>query len=338
MEAVFDLGAFRLQSGDTLPNAKLSYETHGELNQGRDNVVVYPTWYGGRHSDNREFIGDGRALDSSEYFIVVPDMFGNGLSSSPSNTPAPFDRARFPLITPYDNVIAQRRLLTEEFGVERIALVIGYSMSAQQAFHWAALYPDAVERIAAICGSSKTSPHNWLFLEGVKTAMRADAAWAGGDYESPPEAGIRAFATVYAGWFASQTFYRNGTHLSLLGQQFSSMTEYLDFITSIFGTFDANDLLAMVATWQAADVSAHPNFEGDVKAALGAMSARALVMPCQMDLYFPPEDNELEVAAMPNATLNVIPSTWGHLAGHPGLAPSEDVAFMESAVRELLSG
>ena len=111
---------------------------------------------------------------------------------------------------------------------------------------------------------------------------------------------------------------------------------YLDFVTSIFGTFDANDLLAMVATWQAADVGAHPNFEGDVKAALGAMSARALVMPCQTDLYFPPEDNELEVAAMPNVTLSVIPSTWGHLAGHPGLAPPEDVAFMERAVRELL--
>ena len=112
MEAVYALGDFELQSGQTLPDAKLSYETHGELNQARDNVIVYPTWYGGWHPENAAFIGAGKALDPTKYFIVVPDMFGNGLSSSPSNTPPPNDRARFPLTTTYDNVIAQHRLLT----------------------------------------------------------------------------------------------------------------------------------------------------------------------------------------------------------------------------------
>ena len=170
MEGVFDLGDFALQSGVVLRQGHLAFETHGTLNAARDNVILYPTANAGRHSDNAMFVGTGRALDPGKYFIVVPDLFGNGLSSSPSTTPAPHDRARFPLTTIYDNVAAQHRLLTEQFGVRRIVLAVGYSMGAQQAFHWAALHAGMVESMAAICGSARTTPHNWLFLEGLKTA------------------------------------------------------------------------------------------------------------------------------------------------------------------------
>lgn len=338
MEGVFDLGDLTLQSGVVLPQARLAFETHGTLNAARDNVIVYPTANAGRHSDNAMFVGKERAFDPSKYFIVVPDLFGNGLSSSPSTTPAPYDRARFPLITIYDNVIAQHRLLTEYLGVRRIALVAGYSMGAQQAFHWGALHAGMVERVAAICGSAKTTPHNWLFLEGLKTALQADAAWAGGDYDAPPVRGLRAFSTVYAGWFASQAFYRQGLHLgTFVGQPIPSMDVFLQLIGAVFGAFDANDLLAMLATWQAADVSAHPAFDSDLDRALGAITARALVMPCATDLYFPPEDSAFAVARMPNAELRLIPSVWGHLAGSPMLNP-EDVRFVDESLAELLAG
>ena len=103
----FELGDFVLQSGAVLKSAYISYETHGELNADRSNAIVYPTWYTGLHEDNRGAIKSGKALDPERYFIIVPDMFGNGLSSSPSNTPGPHDCSRFPLVTPYDNVIAQ---------------------------------------------------------------------------------------------------------------------------------------------------------------------------------------------------------------------------------------
>jgi homoserine O-acetyltransferase len=337
MEGIFDLGDVELQSGVVLPRARLAYETHGTLNAARDNAIVYPTAYAGRHSDNALFIGAGRAFDPSKYFIVVPDLFGNGLSSSPSTTPAPHDRARFPLVTVYDNVSAQHRLLTEHLGVKRIALVAGYSMGAQQAFHWAALHAGMVERMAAICGSAKTTPHNWLFLEGLKTALQADSGWAGGDYDAPPARGLRAFATVYAGWFASQKFYRQGLHLgSFVGQAIPSMDVFLQLIGAVFGAFDANDLLAMLATWQAADVSTHPKFAGDLDRALGSITARALVMPCETDLYFPPEDSAFAVAKMPRAELRVIPSVWGHLAGSPMLNP-DDVRFVDESLARLLA-
>jgi homoserine acetyltransferase len=135
-------------------------------------------------------------------------MLGNGLSSSPSNTPPPHDRARFPGVTIYDNVLAQHRLVTERFGIPRLALVVGWSMGAQQTIQWAVSHPDMVERIAPFCGTARTTPHNLVFLEGVKSALTADAAWMGGGYDKQPDKGLRAFARVYAGGGFSQPFYK----------------------------------------------------------------------------------------------------------------------------------
>ena len=326
----FDLGDFPLLSGEILRSASLAYKTHGELSAGRDNVIVYPTWYAGRHTSNEGSIGEDLALDPSRYFIVVPNQFGNGLSSSPSNSPAPQDRMRFPLVHPYDNVRAQHRLLTERYGIDRVKLVVGFSMSGQQAFHWGALYPDMVERIAPICGSARTAVHNFVFLEGVKAALTADCAWANGEYTSPPVAGLRAFSRVYAGWYASQSFFREGLHDTGGGVE-----GFLAGAERSFARFDANDLLAMLATWQAADIGAHPRFGGDLAAALGAIRARAVVMPSRTDLYFPPEDNEIEVAQMPNAELRVIPSIRGHLAGGGG--NPEDRRWVSDQLEELLA-
>ena len=90
---IFDLGNVVLQSGATLRDANLAYKTYGTLNAKKDNVIVYPTWYSAQHYQNEWLIGDGMALDPKKYFIIVPNMLGNGLSSSPSNTPEPYDRA-----------------------------------------------------------------------------------------------------------------------------------------------------------------------------------------------------------------------------------------------------
>ena len=176
--SVFDLGNFELQSGVVLPGAQLAYKTYGELNANRDNVVVLPTFYTGSHLRNEGFFGAGRAIDPARHFVVSVNMFGNGISSSPSNTPAPFNAANFPDITLFDNIHAQYRLLTEDLGVERIALVTGWSMAGCQSFQWAAQYPDFVNAILPFCASAKTSEHNIVFLEGVKAALQADSVYA----------------------------------------------------------------------------------------------------------------------------------------------------------------
>jgi homoserine O-acetyltransferase len=262
------------------------------------------------------------------------NLFGNGLSSSPSNTPAPHDRARFPLVTVLDNVRAQERLLRQRFGIERLQLVVGRSMGAQVAFQWASWFPEKVARVLPFHGSAKTTPHNVVFLEGVKAALTADAAWKEGAYDLPPEKGLTAVGRLYAGWAMSQAFYREGLFRE---PGIESVGEYLEkrWDRNFFRA-DANDLLAMLATWQATDISDNERYQGDWPAALRAIACPAIVMPSRTDLYFPPEDSEAAVREMPRAELRVIESLWGHRAGSPNSDP-RDIAFIEQAIRDLLA-
>ncbi|MDA1061729.1 MAG: alpha/beta fold hydrolase [Chloroflexi bacterium] len=329
---VFELGDYRLQSGVVLPDARLAYQTYGELNAVRDNVVVYPTAYGGTHANCEPIIGAGLALDPSRYFIVVPNMFGNGLSSSPSNTPAPFSGPDFPGVTIHDMVQAQHRLLSERFGIERIRLVTGTSMGGLQAFEWGAAFPELVERIVPRCGAARCSPHNWVFLDGIEAALTADAAFAGGRYQEPPTNGLRAMGRVWAGWALSQAFYREERWRELGAESLA------DYLATNWGArpLDANDQLAMIWSWQHADISANAMYRGDFDQALAAIRARAIVMPSSTDLYFPPEDNAYEVARMPIAELRPFETVWGHLAGSPGPDP-QDAAALDLALREILA-
>jgi len=332
---IFDLGDFSLQRGATLRDAKLAYKTFGELSAKKGNAIVYPTWYSGQHYDNEWLVGEGMALDPKQYFIIIPNMLGNGLSSSPSNTPEPYNAARFPQVTAYDNVRAQHKLVTELFGIENLPLVIGWSMGGLQTFHWGALYPDMVERIAPFCGSAKCSRHNFVFLEGVKAALTADATWNNGWYSEKPAKGLRAAARVYAGWGFSQAFYRHELDLKEMG--FSSLEDFLvGFWEGFFLPKDPNNLLTMLWTWQNGDISDNELYGGDFKKALGAIKAKAYVMPGRTDLYFPPEDSEFEVANMPNAELVPLESIWGHFAGGPGLNQA-DVQFLDDKLKELLA-
>ena len=100
----FDLGDIKLLSGKILKSTKLAYKTYGTLNKNADNVIVLPTFYTGTHKRNEGFIGSDRAINPNKYFIVSINMFGNGLSSSPSNIQPPFDGPRFPAITLWDNI------------------------------------------------------------------------------------------------------------------------------------------------------------------------------------------------------------------------------------------
>lgn len=331
---IFDLGDVRLQEGATLRDAKLAYQTYGKLAADKGNAIVYPTWYSGQHYDNEWLIGEGMALDPARYFIIIPNLLGNGLSSSPSNTPQPHDRASFPRVTMYDNVGFQHRLVTERFGIERLELVTGWSMGAGQAYQWAVSFPDMVKRILPFCGAAKTSLHNIVFLEGVKAAITADSAFDGGRYERQPDVGLRAMSRVYAGWGFSQQFYRERTY-EREPLRYASLEDFLTgFWEGLFLKRDANNLLTMLWTWQHADIGRTPGFSG-VEQALGAIRATAILMPAKQDLYFPPEDNLAEVKHLPRAELRVIPGPWGHFAGG-GLNPV-DTRFIDDGLKELLA-
>ncbi len=333
VEGEYHLGTVHLQRGGSIPNAKIAYKTFGTLNADKSNVILYPTWYSGFHVNNEWLIGEGMALDPNVYFIIIISAFGNGQSSSPSNTPEPYNAARFPNVTLYDNVVNQHRVVTEHFGIEKLKLVVGWSMGAQQTYQWAALYPDMVERAAPFCGSAKTAPHNFVFLEGVKAALTADAAWNNGWYTAPPTKGLRSLARVYAVWGFSQPFYRQELWRKL---GFNSLEDFLvGFWEGFFLQRDANNLLAMLWTWQNADISANEHFNGDIEKALKAIKCPTVILPAKIDLYFPPEDNEWESQHIPNNKFVVIPGVWGHFAG--GGLWDEDTKFIDNELKELLS-
>ena len=309
----------RLQRGGTLAEARIVYKTFGRLNARRDNVILYPTSYGAHHTDIEWLVAPEHALDPNRYFIVIPNMLTNGLSSSPSNTPD------FPEVTTYDNVMLQRQMLLELFAVDRVKLVYGWSMGAQQAYHWAALFGAAVERIAVVCGSAKTAPHNFVFLEGVRSAVQAART---------PEEGLRAMGRIYAGWALSQTFYRRELWRGL---GFASLEDFL--VRSWEANFvrrDARDLMAQLWTWQNSDISANDLYRGDLQMALSGIKAKVLLMPSATDLYFQTDDNRAELPYLQDAKLVEIPSVWGHRAGNP-LANPEDAAFIDAQVEALLN-
>jgi len=329
---VYDLGSVTLQDGVVLPSIKIAYKTHGALSAAKDNAILFPTWYSGQHPDVEWVIGPQWALDPARYFIVVVNIFGNGVSASPSNQPAPFDRARFPRFTILDNVLLQRRLLTERFGIDILRAVIGRSMGAQLAFQWGSYFPDKVERILPLAGSARTSPHNFVFLQNIRMALTSDPAWQQGEYTTQPTLALERMRLIFDSWGLSQTWYRQG----LYGQQGCATAE--DFINRKVPAppRDVNDFLAQVRTWERADISDNDIYKKDFPAALRAIKARAIVMPSRTDLYFPPEDSEIEVSHMANAELRVLESVWGHRAAAPGTDP-RDIAFFDAAIRDLLA-
>jgi homoserine O-acetyltransferase len=285
-------------------NLRLVYATYGALNATGDNCILLPTYYAGTHESYARMIGPGRALDPAQNFIVIPNMLGNGISSSPSNTPDFVNK------TIAANVRLQYKLLAS-LRVRRIALVYGWSMGAMQSYAWAAMYPEMVMSLLAVCGSAKCWPLNMVFLEGIAAALK-NAGTA--------DAGKRAFGRAYAGWAYSAAFYRHALYRDL---GFPTLEDFLNFWEDDHAAWDADDLLAMLWTWQNADAD------------LSRITARAIVMPADTDMYFTLEEARIEAAAIRDAELRVLYSAYGHCAGAPGRFPAETI-MVEQAIRDLL--
>lgn len=239
--------------------------------------------------------------------------------------------------------------MTEKLGIKHVKAVVGWSMGAAQSYQWAVQYPDFMDVIVPICGSARTAIHNNVFLEGVKSALIAArggvSAGIGKGQEYPNneswteeqrKAGLKAFARVYAGWGFSQAWYREKRYTEL------GATDPEDFIKKFWEgwafTNHPDDLLVMLQTWQLGDISASAEFGGDLAKALGSIKARALVAPCETDLYFPPEDSRYEVENMAEGrgSLGVIPSIWGHWAGGPGDS-QEDWKWLDEKMEQFFS-
>lgn len=326
------LGGFELESGETLPDARLAYVTHGTLNEAGTNAILFPHMYSGTTASLESYVGEGKALDPTKYFIVFPAQFGNGESSSPSNTPAPLDRGRFPGVSIGDDVRAQR-LLLESLGVKRLELVLGWSMGAQQTYEWAVRYPEFVERIVPIAGTARTSPSNRLFVETHQGAIRLDPAFQGGEYaqSSDVAAGLRHHAHVFAATGASKALYDEAAYREL---GFEDQDAFVSgFWEAWFGPLDPNNLLALADKWKGADVSRHT--DGDLAAALGRITAKTLIIGFDTDWFFTVDDLAGDAALIPDAQVRVLDTAWGHFA--PFGLTENDRQFFDATLKEALA-
>jgi homoserine O-acetyltransferase len=322
----FALGDYQVQSGEVIRDARIVWKSYGTLSPQKDNVVLYPSSFAAQHTDMEWLIKPDGILDPTRWFVIIPNMLSNGLSSGAAETP---DYPK--LVTSWDNVHAQRRLLTEQFGIAKLHAVYGFSMGAQQAYHWAAIFPDDVARIIAVCGSARTADHNKVFLSGLLRTLEAAPEHLGdGRFKEEPRLTMRAFSHIYAGWGLSQDFYREKLHLTALGAP--DLQTYIknDWEAS-FGRRRAANCYAQLVTWYNGDISANSLYEGNLERALKAIKARVLLMPGATDLYFRVPDNELEMKHLAKAELLPIPSVWGHRAGNPAKNPT-DSDFIKKAV------
>ena len=350
----YSIPSFAFSNGTTLHDLKIA---HKHINpSSTSGVVLIPTCYAGLINTTLTFTNPPNDC-LSKYHVIIVAMLGNGESASPSNKqffPEPGE------LRYQDQIHAQYRLLTEHLKVEKLEAVIGFSMGGQQAYHWAVMYPDFIKRIVVICSSARTSPHNYAFLEGPINALTSSIDYIaframkekvarGEDVgaklrEVKPKRGLRALTRAYGAWLTSTTWFRErywGQREGGLG--FKSVEEWMASREEGYLAWDAEDLLVLARMWQMGDVSTAmpeagelsqlggaPGDDEKYKEALGSIKAWALIMPCQSDQYFPPEDGEIECKYLKLGVYEPIPSIWGHTAGG-GLNP-KDTEWMNEKI------
>jgi homoserine O-acetyltransferase len=303
-DETLELGDLQLELGGTLPAAALGYRTHGTLSPERENAVLFPHMYSGTPSSLDPWIGPGRALDPGRWFVICPGQFGGGVSSSPSTSAT---SSVFPELTIGDDVAAQHQLVSEHLGIERLALVVGFSMGAQQAYEWAVRFPAMVQRLSVFAGLGRVTPANDLLV-----AAAAEALAAGG---TPQHAHFWAATGLSSELFRREAWREAG---------FTSVADLVNrLFVEDFARLAPADLLVQLAKWRRADVARHTG--GDLAGALRRITARVSVAAFSHDGWFPAEDCRAEQELMPGSSFQVVDSVWGHYAWGITAAESDQI-------------
>ncbi|KAI1098591.1 Alpha/Beta hydrolase protein [Jackrogersella minutella] len=321
----FDIPDFTFQDGTSRSHLRLAYQ---QFNKSATKIAVIPTCFRGRVQSTWNF--SQGAL--REYRVIVVALLGNGESSSPSNT------LGFPPTVDYpDCVRAQHLLLTEGLSIKSVDVMVGFSMGGQCTYHWLVLYPQMVKHAVMICSSSRTSRHNYQFLEGPRAGLENSFDYVTaerkevGRLDAPR--GLRAFGKAYSAWLTSVSWFEQQLYQEL---GYKSLSEWDKAVTDVnYRDWDPDDLLVMLRMWQRGDVSLYdPDCGGSLEVALSKIKTPVLLMPCQTDQYFYWGASEKEAHLLPNAKCEIIPSVWGHLAG-AGIN-RQDIEWLDNQIKEFL--
>lgn len=307
----YTIAKFKFENGDTLPEVKLAYRI---LNPQNTKIAIVHTCFKGRL--NTTLTHSAGAF--KDHKIILIALFGNGESSSPSNTP------NFPSTIEYmDCVRAQYKLLTEELKIGSVDAMLGFSMGGQITYHWITLNPRFVRKAIIVCSSAMTSRHNFQFLEGPRAAL---------ENAKDEESGKYAFGKAYSAWLTSAEWFEKELYRDMGAQ---SLATWDKNVTDSYHDWSGSDLLAMLGMWQRGDIArCTETAEGDLGKALQAIEANVLLMPCETDQYFRPYVNQREQKSLKSAMVAVVPSIWGHIVG--GDADKEATKWMDDKIRSFL--
>ena len=291
-------------------------------------------------------VGPGRPVDTNRFFVICPNVLGGCQGSTGPASLAPDGHpwgSRFPLLTVRDQVAAEIRL-ADLLGIDTWALVIGASLGGLRVLEWAATAPERVDAIAAIATAAQTSGDQIAGFHTQIAAIRADPRYRDGDYYDAADGDGPHVGLGLARQIAHQT-YRSAVELDerfgripqgaedpLEGGRFA-VQSYLDHHgDKLARRFDANTYVVLTRTMITHDLGRD---RGGVKAALSAVTARALVIAVDSDRLFPPAQSERIAAGIPGAVLRTVHSEYGH----DGFLIEEELVgslvhdFLESAPR-----
>lgn len=246
-EGEFTLKDFRFASGEAMPELRLHYRTLGRIRQDDQGMVrnavliLHGTGGSGEQFLRPEFAGElygrGRLLDTTRYFIVLPDGIGHGRSSKPSDGL----RARFPSYGYRDMIEAQYRLLTEGLGVNHLRLVMGTSMGGMHTWLWGGLHPEFMDALMPLASlPTQISGRNRVWRRVVSDAIRSDPGWQGGEYSTQPASLRTALGMLFL--VVSNPVQRQAQMPTLA----ASDSFYDAAMGTALKTADANDLLHQV--------------------------------------------------------------------------------------------
>jgi homoserine O-acetyltransferase/O-succinyltransferase len=325
----FEIGDFELESGEVIEGAFLTYVTHGELNEARDNAILVLPSLQGTHTRHNFLIGPGLALDPEQHFIIASDTIGNGVAISPSNSETQPGMS-FPRFSIRDMVNMQHKLVTEELGLERLRAVLGLSMGGMQTFEWAASHPEMMDAIVPIISMARTDGWVTAIWEYQRRAIMADAAWNEGDYDEQPAKGfgaaIASLMVWVRHWHALEPMFHHDNKAAI---------EWLDgAVEGLLANWDANNYIYQTWAEDEHNIGDAPGMDGDYHDALRSIQAKALIMPATKDLLHPPDNSREAARYIPDARLVEIPSDLGHLGGG-GIAPA-DIEFVNREIRQFL--
>jgi len=317
-----ELGDLPLESGEVIRDFGISYVTHGARAPADDNVILVLTAIGSTHHRLDFLIGPDRPLDSDRHFIICADAIGNGLTTSPSNSPAQPDLA-FPRFTIRDMVESQRRLL-DSLRIRQLAAVVGASMGGMQALQWGVSDPDRMRSIVALVPMARTRPWSVAMNEVARRILMADPGWPSGPYGSGFDA-----------WAALSRVITNRTPGALESVAADAVPGLVTEAVAMARRAGPDPVDWIYQSWayDAHNVGTTPGHGGDTAAALRAIRAPTLLLVPELDLYNPIDDAVEAAELMPNATLVRL----GGCAGHAVAADSSpQLTDVRGAISEFL--